>query len=169
MTDQRKTRLAATNFWDDLFALRDLQRAQKKNALQVLSEEDLPQETNRQGLMRWYLHPSITDTVVSTLMFFEQEIPPGSRTGKLKFQGGQVLMIIEGKGHTVLDGVSYSWEAGDVVNLPLRQRGIVVQHFNDDPSSPAKFVAAEPNFFACTGVDRGSGFEQLEDAPEYRR
>jgi hypothetical protein len=169
MADKRKERLAATNFWDELFALRDLQREQKKDALQVVCQEDLPQESNRQGLMRWYLHPSITDTVVSTLMFFEQEIPPGSRTGKLKFQGGQVMTITEGKGHTMLDGVKHSWEKGDVVNLPLRQKGIIVQHFNDDPDNPAKFVAAEPNFFACTGVDRGSGFEQVEDAPEYRR
>jgi len=30
------------------------------------------------------------------------------------------------------------------------------------------FVAAEPNLLACTSVDRGSGFEQIEDAPEYR-
>ena len=43
------------------------------------------------------------------------------------------------------------------------------RHVNDDPDKPARFVAAEPNFFACTGVDRGSGFEQLADAPEFRR
>lgn len=169
MASDRKARLAKTNFWNELIALRDRQREQKKRALQVISEEDLPLESNRHGLMRWYLHPSMTDTVLSTLMFFVQEIPPGSRSGKLKFQGGQVMMILEGKGHTMLDGVKHPWEAGDLVNLPLRQKGIVVQHFNDDPEKPVKFVAAEPNFFACTGVDRGSGFEQLEDAPEYRR
>jgi hypothetical protein len=56
-----------------------------------------------------------------------------------------------------------------VINLPLRRGGIVVQHFNDDPAQPARFLAVEPNLFACTSVDRGSGFEQLEDAPEYRR
>jgi hypothetical protein len=44
-----------------------------------------------------------------------------SRTGKLKFQDGQVMMITEGKGHTMLDGVKHSWEKGDVVNLPLRK------------------------------------------------
>jgi len=51
--------------------------------------------------------------------------------------------------------------------LPLRADGIVVQHFNTDPHKPARFVAAEPNWLECTTVDRGSGFEQLEDAPEY--
>jgi len=78
-------------------------------------------------------------------------------------------LIIEGKGYTMVDGVKYPWEQGDVLNLPLRNRGIIVQHFNSDPDKPAKFVAAEPNWFHCTGVDRGCGFEQIEDAPEYRR
>jgi hypothetical protein len=26
----------------------------------------------------------------------------------------------------------------------------------------------EPNWLACTGVDRGCGFEQLEDAPTFK-
>lgn len=169
MSDERMQRLAATNFWDELLALRDRQRANRKNGLMVIKGSKLPQETNRQGLMRWYLHPSIEDTVLSTHMFFEQEIPPGSRSGRLKFQGEQVIYILEGKGYTLIDGVKHHWAAGDVLNLPLRKQGIIVQHVNEDPDKPAKFVAAEPNLFHCTGVDRGSGFEQIEDAPEYRR
>jgi len=102
--------------------------------------------------MRWYLHPEITDTVLSTLLFFQQEIPPNSRSGRLKFQGGQVMLILEGKGYTLIDGVKHSWEAGDVVNLPLRSDGIIIQHFNADPEVTAKFVAAEHNMFACTSV-----------------
>ncbi len=169
MATDRKTKLAETNYWDELLALRDRQRAQTKGALQVVKQAELPLETNRQGLMRWYLHPSIKDTVLNVMMFFQQEIPPGSRSGRIKFQGGQVMMILEGKGHTTIDGVKHAWQAGDVVNLPLRADGIIVQHFNADPDKPAKFIAAEPNWFECTTVDRGSGFEQLEDAPEYRR
>ncbi len=169
MDKNRKAKLAETNYWDELLALRDRQRAQTKGALQVVKEADLPLETNRQGLMRWYLHPSIKDTVLNVMMFFQQEIPPGSRSGRIKFQGGQVMMILEGKGHTTIDGVKHAWQAGDVVNLPLRADGIIVQHFNTDPEKPAKFIAAEPNWFESTTVDRGSGFEQLEDAPEYRR
>jgi hypothetical protein len=168
MTDERKAKLAQVQYWDELFALRDQQREQRKNGVQVIKESGLPLEKNRQGLMRWYLHPSITDTVLSTLLFFQQEIPPGGRSGRLKFQGGQVILILEGKGYTLLDGVKHHWEAGDVVNLPLRSKGIIVQHFNSDPQDPVKFVAVEPNWFACTGVDRGSGFEQLEDSPDYR-
>jgi hypothetical protein len=166
--EERTKRHAEMNFWDELLKLRDEQRENRKNGLQVIRYKELPQEVNRQGLMRWYLHPSITDTVLTTHLFFEQEIPPGSRSGRMKFQGEQVIYIIEGKGYTLIDGVKHHWKAGDVLNLPLRKPGIVVQHFNEDMTAPAKFVAAEPNLVHCTSVDRGSGFEQIEDAPEYR-
>ena len=105
----------------------------------------LMQELNRQGLMRWYLHPAIDDTILKTEMIFEQEIPPGSRSGRIKFQGEQVIYVIEGRGHTLIDGVKHPWKAGDVINLPLRRDGIVVQHFNDDAEKPVRFIAAEPD------------------------
>lgn len=168
MSDDRSARLAEHNFWDELLALRDRQRAERKNGMQVLKRRDLPLEANCQGLMRWYMHPGITDTVLSTYLCFEQEIPPGSRSGRLKFQGGQVIYVIAGRGYTFLDGVKHAWAAGDVINLPLRRGGIVVQHVNGDPDEPVRLLAVEPNLFACTSVDRGSGFEQLENAPEYR-
>jgi hypothetical protein len=169
MADERTERLAKINFWDELLKLRDEQRANRKDGLMVIKGSQLPQELNRQGYMRWYMHPMIKDVVLQTHLFFEQEIPPGSRSGALKFQGEQVMYILEGKGYTLINGVKHAWEAGDVVNLPVRKEGIIVQHFNTDPDKPAKFVAAEPNLLECTSVDRGSGFEQIEDAPEYRR
>ena len=104
----------------------------ERTGFRSIKESELPLESNRQGLMRWYMHPSITDTVLSTLCFFQQEIPPGSRSGRLKFQGGQVMLIIEGNGYTMVDGVKHAWEAGDVLNLPVRSDGIIVQHFNTD-------------------------------------
>ena len=90
---------------------------------------------SRHGLLRWYLHPEIKDTCLSVLLFYQQEIPPGSRSGRLKFQGGQVMMITEGQGYTTIDGVKHPWKAGDVLNLPLRANGIIVQHFNADPNN----------------------------------
>jgi hypothetical protein len=169
MNGDRTARLAETNYWGELLALRDRQRAERKGGMQVLKRRDLPLESNRQGLMRWYMHPEIKDTVLSTYLCFEQEIPPASRSGRVKFQGGQVIYVIAGRGYTLLDGVKHPWAAGDVINLPLRRGGIVVQHFNEDPETPARFLAVEPNLYACTSVDRGSGFEQLEDAPEFQR
>ena len=168
MTSDRTAKLANVNLWNELLALRDTQREQRKTAVQVVRLSELPVENNQQGLMRWYLHPSITDTILSTLSIYRQDIPPGSRSGRLKFQGGQILFIVEGRGHTILDGVKHAWEAGDVVNLPCKRDGIVVQHFNADPAEPAAFLAVEPNLFAATSVDRGCGFHQLEQSPDHR-
>jgi hypothetical protein len=168
MNEKRKAELAKVNHWDDILALRDRQRQQYRNGIQVIKEADLPLEVSKQGLMRWYMHPAIKDTCLSVLLFYQQEIPPNSRSGRLKFQGGQVIMITDGRGYTTIDGVKHSWKKGDVLNLPLRADGIVIQHFNTDPQNPARFVAAEPNWLEGVSVDRGSGFEQLENAPEYR-
>src|ERR1700739_4614813 len=154
MANDRKSKLAETNHWDEILALRDRQRAQTKNGIQVIKQSELPQEVSRQGLMRWYMHPAIKDTVLSVLLFFEQEIPPGSRSGRLKFQGGQVILIVEGRGYTGSDGGKHPGKAGDLLNLPLRADGITVQHFNTDAEKPARFVATEPNWLECTSVDR---------------
>jgi len=167
VTSDRTEKLAKVNYWNELVALRDRQREARKTAVQVVRLSELPLENNQHGLMRWYLHPSITDTVLSTLAIYRQEIPAGSRTGRLKFQGGQIMFIIEGRGHTMLDGVKHDWEAGDVLNLPTRRDGIVVQHFNDDARKIAAFLAVEPNLFAATSVDRGCGFEVMEPSPDY--
>ncbi len=169
MGQDRKAKLAEVNHWDELFAMRDRQREEKRNAIEIVSEAELPLEISRQGLMRWYLHPSIRDTAINSYIFFEQEIPPGSRSGRLKFQGNQIMLILEGTGYTTIDGVKYPWKVGDLVSLPLRVDGIIVQHFNTDPEKTAKFIATEANWVECTSVDRGSGFEQLEDAPEYQK
>lgn len=165
MSESRKEALAERNLWNELIELRDTQRRQQASGLQVIKERDLPLEKNSMGYMRWYMHPGIKDTVLNTLIFFQQEIPPGSRSGRLRFQGGQVIMILEGRGYTVIDGVKHAWKAGDVLNLPLRSDGITVQHFNTDTDLTAKFVAAEPNWVDCVGVDRGCGFDVLPEAP----
>jgi hypothetical protein len=134
VTSERTAKLANMNLWNELMALRDQQRERRKTAVQVVRLSELPLENNEQGLMRWYLHPSIMDTVLSTLSIYRQEIPPG-----------------------------------DVLNLPCKRDGIVVQHFNDDPEKLAVFLAVEPNLFAATSVDRGCGFHQLEQSPDYKR
>lgn len=164
----RREKLEQHNYWDELIAIRDRQRERLRDAIQVVRGEELPQENNPLGLVKWYAHPAIDDTILSTLMFFEQELPPRSRSGRLKFQGGQVIYILAGKGYTTIDGVKHPWKAGDVLNLPIRRDGIVVQHVNDDDTAAAKFLACEPNWFAATGVDRGSGFELIEPSSVFR-
>lgn len=153
---------------EELFKQRDEWRERMKAAMSLVKGQKLDWEINRQGKMRWYLHPAMTDRAIRSLVVFMQEIPPGSRSGKQRHQGGIVHYILEGKGHTVINGVKHDWEAGDVVVLPIFPDGLEYQHFNADPENRVLFIAAEPNLFDALGVDMGSGFEQLENCPDYR-
>jgi len=167
MEESRTERLKGINFWDKLFELRDKDRMNKKNAVVNVLAKELPWEINRQGIMRWYLHPIMEDTVINPFIFYVQEIPPGSRSGRVKTQGSQIFYIWEGKGYTVMDGVKHYWEAGDVVQIPLRPMGVIYQHFNGDLKNPARVISVEANTVGALGMDRGCGFEQLENCPEY--
>jgi gentisate 1,2-dioxygenase len=168
VASERMQKLEGRNLWNELVALRDEQRVDRASAVQVVRRKDLPLESNPQGQMRWYMHPALRDIVLKTLSIYEQELPPRGRSGRLQFQGGQIMFIIEGTGYTLIDGVKYPWKLRDVLNLPTKKDGIIVQHFNTDEEKPARFLIVEPNLFAATGVDRGCGFEQLENAPDYR-
>ncbi len=165
--ESRTERLKKTNYWNKLFELRDQDRQNKKDAIYTVIGEELPWEVNCQGLMRWYLHPSMEDTIINPFIFYVQEIPPGSRSGRLKVQGGQIFYIWEGKGYTVMDGVKYPWAAGSVVQIPLKPMGVIYQHFNMDEHNPARLISCEANNVGALGMDKGSGFEQLENCPEY--
>ena len=157
---------------DDLFGellrKRDQQREDVKHAKAIISEDELPLERNRMGLYRWYLHPSIENQGNRADLFWVQEIPPVSRSGKLKSQGGQVFIIWEGNGYSVINDVRYDWEQYDALYIPLLSEGSVYQHFNGDPKKWAKIIGCEPVYIDSLGVDRGCGFEVLEDSPDYK-
>ena len=163
----RTKRLAERNLFEELVRLRDEQREQRRGAMQVIKRGELPLELNPHGLMRWYLHPFIDDTAIRALIFYSQEIPPGSRSGKQKHPGELIFYVVSGRGYTLIDGVRHPWRADDVFAIPTREGGVVYQHFNEDRERPAELVACELNQVHRLGVDRGSEFEELERAPEY--
>jgi gentisate 1,2-dioxygenase len=153
------------NLLEWLFDLRDRQRAQQSGAAWLIKGKDLPVEKNRQGAMRWFLHPALDGVALRSMLFFQQEIPPGGRSGVQRVPGGSVLFIVSGRGYTLLDGIRHDWVAEDVVNLPIRRGGVVVQHVNADAHEPVVFIQADVNTVDSLGVDRGAVFEQLEPAP----
>lgn len=162
--------MTATNdatLYSEWLALRDRQRILRAHGSFLVAGDDLPWEANPQGLMRWYLHPLLSPACHRALIFFLQKIPAGSRSGKQHCQGGIVHYIWQGRGKTVINGTSHAWAAGDVVQLPLLPEGATFQHFNDDPAQEALLLSCQPNLSDPLGVDRGSGFFQLEAAPEY--
>ena len=158
--------MAEKTLYQELFDLRDCQRKEKR--IKVVKGKNLLWEKNPQGIMRWYLHPSIRETMLRSLIFYVQEIPGGSRSGKQKHQGNIMMFILEGRGSTVIDDQRHDWEAGDCVVFPVKRKGVTFQHFNADRDLPARFLAAEPNLVDSLGVDMGCGLEQLEAAPEWK-
>lgn len=158
----------AQDLMDWLFRLRDIQRDQRGKGTWLIKGKDRPWEHNRQGKMKWFLHPALDDACIRSLLFFEQEIEPGGKSGVQLTPGGHCMFILEGRGYTLLDGVRYDWQAEDIVQIPLRRDGVKVQHVNDDLRRKVRFVCAELNLLDTLGVDRGAALEQIENAPDYK-
>lgn len=151
-----------------LYQLRDQQRRQFAKGAWLIKGKDRPWEHNRQGKMKWFMHPALQDTCIQSMLFLEQEIPPGGRTGVQMTPGGACMYIIQGRGYTLLDGQRFDWQAEDIVQIPLRRDGVKVQHVNTDLRQTVRFVCAEVNMLEVLGVDRGAALEQIEDAPDYQ-
>jgi len=155
------------NLLEWLYRLRDRQRSHQRQGAWLIKGRDLAWENNRQGNMKWFLHPALDNTAIRSMIVFEQIIPPGGRSGAQKTPGGSVLYILEGRGYTLLDGVRHDWQAEDLVNIPIRAEGVVVQHVNADPRRRVRFVSADLNLVDILGVDRGAELEQVEAAPTW--
>ncbi len=159
------------DLWNELFKMQEAQGKQRKKARVVLQAEDTPWEINRQGKMKWYLHPAVKDTCHQAFMAYVQEIPPGSRSGKIRHQGGTTFYVWQGKGYSMINGKKHIWEKDDTIILPVSidyVQGVTYQHFNSDKKNPALLLAIAPNVVDSIGVDMGIGLQQLEDCPEYR-
>lgn len=157
------------NLLEALFELRDRYREQAKHGVKIVRGDDLPWEVNRQGNMRWYVHPAKNDTAIRSLVIYMQEIEPGGHSGKQASPGGIVHYMLEGKGYVVVDGKKHSWTRGDCVGLPILSRAVEYQFFNTDKKRAARFIAATPNLFEVLGVDMGTRFEQLENASAFAK
>ena len=164
----RSTESVVANLFGELLKRRDKEREMITSAKMVITGEEVPLENNPMGLYRWYLHPSMKNIGTRVLLVWVQEIPPGGRSGQQKSQGGQVHIVLEGRGYTIIDDVRHDWEQWDAIFLPLLPDGTVHQHFNADPENWAKLLCAEPNIFDPLGVDKGCGFEILEVSPDYQ-
>lgn len=152
---------------DDIFLRRNKWRQRMSKARWIIKWKEQPLETNRMGIYRWYIHPSFDDVAMKSIIFWTQEIPLGSRSGKQKIQGGRAHFILEGHGYTLVSGIRYDWGPEDLLIPPIIAGGVTVQHFNSDSANPARMACAEPNWYDILGPDMACGFEQIEDCPEY--
>jgi mannose-6-phosphate isomerase-like protein (cupin superfamily) len=130
----------------------------------VVKSEDCPQELSRQGLLRFYLDPTITDTPLRDWIVFTHEVR--TQSGKHRHQGGLVIYVISGKGYSTIDGERVDWEKGDLLLLPLKPNFVEHQHFNLQPGTPALWMA-----FIHVPMREyvASEMTQSEASPEFRQ
>ncbi len=122
----------------------------------LVKGKDMEVQLSRQGYIQYMLSGLYyKDTALQTWQVFIHDIK--KQSGKHRHQGGLVLFILEGKGWSVVNGVRYDWEEGDLVPLPLIPGGVEHQHFNDSDDETAKIIAVEANFSATLGVDNVGG------------
>jgi hypothetical protein len=152
---------------DRIIERRDEERRLRKGWKLRIGEDDAVLEHNRQGTMRWYLYPG-DGSASNSLIFYRYEIPPHSRTGKQKVQGNLVAFPLTGHGRVLIGDREHTWWAEDLIALPPLQEGHEFQIINDSDDL-AKVLVCQPNFHDLFGIDQGSGFEQLENAPEEGR
>lgn len=159
--------------------LDDAQDAASRNARRkkIITPEEMPWEMSRQGLLKHLINEQM-NTRMETVDAYMQIIPPGSRSGKHRHLAEECVYVLEGKGYDlhqdsdceIGDTFTWSinpevkrfeWEAGDVIYIPPNT---VHQHFNADPSKPARIISATNRIFKQIGLNT---LEQMEDSPDY--
>jgi quercetin dioxygenase-like cupin family protein len=130
----------------------------------VCKLEECPQNLTRQGRLRTYLGLTIKDTPLQDWVVFTHEVRTAS--GKHRHQGGLVIYVIDGEGYSVVDGERIDWSKGDLILLPLREKGVEHQHFNTNPEKPALWMA----FIHLPMKEYvASEMTQTEPSPEYKK
>jgi hypothetical protein len=154
------------SLWDSIIQRSLDERTRVTTGNNTVRRRDLEPEITPFGVLRWYLHNDLQSPVTHSLYFCEIEIPVGSRSGKLRHQGGMVHLVVQGSGYTVFDGAEHEWASRDVVAMPVRPEGVVFQHVNNG-TRPARMVISWPNWDSSLGPEGGVAMEVLEPAPEF--
>ncbi len=130
----------------------------------VVAEEDREWLQTRQGKLLVYVQSEFyTDHVLQSFRVFKHDIR--AHTGKHIHQGGLVIFVLEGEGHTLIDGERYDWEAGDLILLPVKEGGVEHQHFNHDPEKGCKWIAF---IYSPYWQNLAAEITQVENSPDYR-
>jgi len=168
MEERERGRIREREFYEQIIAAQRADRDRSFTGKVVIRGKGNPWELSRQGLVRNYMQPSCytgrrVDTALDGWIVFTQEVKVHS--GKHRHQGGLVIYILEGEGHSIVDGERLEWEAGDLMLLPIKPGGVEHQHFNKDDNKPVKWIA-----FIHTAIYEWGASEmvQLEQHPEFR-
>lgn len=130
----------------------------------VIRGSEIPWRQSRQANIKRYMqHPFIEDTALQGWAVFIQDVK--THSGKHRHQGGLAIYVLEGKGWTVVDGVRYDWEEGDLILLPLKPGGVEHQHFNAEIGKSCKWLAL---IYSSFKDFLGNPYEQVEASPDWK-
>ncbi len=95
----------------------------------ILKRRDiLPEHASWRDLRRMDLIGPGTGFPVRTMHTFVAEIEPGRRTQMHRHFNEAIILILAGRGHSIIDGQRVDWEEGDFLCIPVFAWH---QHFND--------------------------------------
>lgn len=155
----------------------------------ILKPEEMPWELSPQGLLKHMLNEQMAEEYDYPGMgadIYQQVIPPGSKSGKHRHRGEEIIIVLEGEGYdhhwdadlTVTgekdreipewvfdeEPKKFEWEAGDAIYVPVNT---IHQHFNTSDEDPARFISVQARAFTNLGFGY-EDLEQYEAAPEYK-
>ncbi|WP_121061106.1 cupin domain-containing protein [Chachezhania antarctica] len=94
-----------------------------------------------EALMVEYTDPTRGEPVFKTITFFAQMLRPGEKTLPLRQTASLLVAPFEGKGHSIIDGERFDWNAFDTLAVP---GGAWCEHHNDSDTDPVyMFVASD--------------------------
>jgi quercetin dioxygenase-like cupin family protein len=166
-------------YYRDLLGDAATKPARDAERRKIVKAAELPWENSPHGLLKHIVNESM-NTRAETVDAYMQIIPPGSRSGKHRQLAEQAVYVLEGRGYDVHvdcdlqvpggekylwvpqdEEKRFEWEAGDLVYVPPNT---ISQHFNADPSRPARIVVVTNRIYKQCGLN---DLQQLENAPEY--
>lgn len=137
---EREQEAGIANRYDRAIIERKIFIDQQMMGKLVIKSSDRDWELNRQGPQKHILQPRLFDDhALREWRVFLHEIR--SVSGKHTHQGGLVIFVLEGQGYTVIDGIRYDWEPGDLILLPVKPGGVEHQHFNLNPGQRCMWIA----------------------------
>jgi quercetin dioxygenase-like cupin family protein len=143
----------------------------------VVTPQDAPWETTRDGHVRVLASAERDDVRVFSVDVYEQEIPPQSRSARHWHMADEVLYVVSGRGHSLhweveaeiaeryyarvaKEPTRHEFGPGDTVYVP---QNTIHQHCNSG-DDPLVLVSAQNRLIKHLGYD---AVVYLEDAPEY--
>src|SRR5579871_5130288 len=113
-TRERETEAAGdqTRFYepqDMAYALKEIERAARGRI--VIHARERMWDLGRQAKTKHFLSPlelELEDTATHHWEVFMQVMP--ERSGRHRHQGGLVIFVLEGKGHSIVENVRHDWE-----------------------------------------------------------